>query len=364
MTENRYGQRCATCLAPVDPTMSRCGICGAPVSTATATADAMGPTSPASAQPSASSRLSVVGLPSRVPGQTVGDSPWEAFARSWEAPREDPEQPSPSPAENESQPGPIAGRARVTATEPVTPDDIAGAIVVDPSAARSRVYQMGAWPLRRATAPPTEPPEPREPPQPPVPPEPVEPPEPRRPPEPSEPPPPPGPTPVPPPVPPSPAPRPPFPNPPGPEPVPPSPPVPPAPPPSPFPTPPGPVPPPPTIGQATLAGIYQGGTYVRPDWRTTLAPTSPGRTGGNVYGGPTGLPTSANPDAPLELSGSLTGQILSRGRPQLPEVEQRAGTRRVVMILAVVLAIVVGLGAMVAFFAGDIISALVNGAAS
>jgi len=161
------------------------------------------------------------------------------------------------------------------------------------------------------------------------------------------------------------------------------------------------------IGQVIPPGIYRGGTYVRPDWRTTLAsdpimtgppagldgtgPAGPGltgvgpagvgpvgvgspgarpagvgpgaRPGGNVYGGQTGLPTSANAEAPLELSGSLTGLILARGRPsQLQPEEQRSRTRRVVGILATVLIIVVAMGAMIAFFAGDIISALVEGA--
>jgi len=168
------------------------------------------------------------------------------------------------------------------------------------------------------------------------------------------------------------------------------------------------------IGQAIPPGIYRGGTYVRPDWRTTLAPdpimagppagpgldgpgladpaltglgpaslgpaslgpaglgpggvgpggVGPGaRMGGNVYGGQTGLPTSANAEAPLELSGSLTGLILARGRPaQLQPEEQRSRTRRVVGILATVLIIVVAMGTMIAFFAGDIISALVEGA--
>jgi hypothetical protein len=327
------------------------------------------------------------------------------------------------------------GRATASVRDatPVSPEDLAGAIVVDPSAARSRVYQFGTtspdgasqWrdDLRAAADDlasvdlwladeprPAEPPQPHEPPSPPEPPEPVEPPEPREPPRPPEPHEPPVPVPVPPPVPPQPTPVPPFPHPPGPEPVPPQPPVPPGPPPSPFPAPPGPVPPPPVIGrpltgqpltgppligqpggdamgQPDPPGVYRSGLYVRPDWRTTLAPdpimsgppgagpagAEPGlgpggvvpgaRPGGNVYGGQTGLPTSANAEAPLELSGSLTGLILARGRPaQLEPGEQRSRTRRVVGILATVLVIVVAMGAMIAFFAGDIISALIEGA--
>lgn len=401
--DNGYGQRCATCQATVSPADRSCGLCGAPLPAP--------PDAPSSLADAGAHRVGPNGLPTRVPGQTVGDSPWSAFARSWEEPRDQPPAqsaatpfaaPPPPPASAAGSSGapaavpftatprtapPAIPPGRATASvrnaTPVSAEDLAGAIVVDPSAARSRVYHLSPPPIDGAPSwrarqphPAEPPPHPAEPPQPHEPPVPPEPPEPIQPPEPHEPPQPPVPAPEPPPVPQPPAPEPPFPpapspipQPPGPGPDP-GPPVPPSPPPTPFPTPPPPVPPPPVIGQAIPPGVYRGGAYERPDWRTTLAPDGgaaadvpSSRRGGNVYGGQTGLPTSANVDAPLELSGSLTGMILARGRPaQMQPEEQRSRTRRVVVILGTVLVIIIALGAMIAFFAGDIISALIEGA--
>jgi hypothetical protein len=99
--------------------------------------------------------------------------------------------------------------------------------------------------------------------------------------------------------------------------------------------------------------------YVRPDWRSTLAPPTPSRPQGTLYGGTTGLPTSPNPDAPLELSGSLTGMVLAQGsRAELRPTEQRSRTIKVVLVLCLVLALLAGVGALVAYFSGDILSGL------
>jgi hypothetical protein len=95
--------------------------------------------------------------------------------------------------------------------------------------------------------------------------------------------------------------------------------------------------------------------YVRPDWRD-LAP--PNRPQGTVYGGQSGLPTSANVDAPLELSGSLTGLVLAGGSSTQVRPEDQARRRRVLVVLSVVLATLVGMGALIVYFAGDIVSGL------
>jgi hypothetical protein len=97
---------------------------------------------------------------------------------------------------------------------------------------------------------------------------------------------------------------------------------------------------------------------VRPDWRTTLAP--PNHPQGTLYGGRTGLPTSPNPDAPLELSGSLTGLVLAQGNPELRPAEERSRTRKVVLTLSLVVMILIAVGVMVAYFSGDILSSLIG----
>src|SRR5262249_48069596 len=144
--------------------------------------------------------------------------------------------------------------------------------------------------------------------------------------------------------------------------------------PSPVPSPPGPVPAPPQIptgepptrSVAAVAGgrsVVPGGAYVRPDWRATLGPPAPTqRPQGTVYGGPNGLPTSANVDAPLEHSGSLTGLVLAQGqRAERHPDEQRSRTTRVVLILAAVFVVVVVVSGVVAYYSSDIINGLVNG---
>jgi hypothetical protein len=99
--------------------------------------------------------------------------------------------------------------------------------------------------------------------------------------------------------------------------------------PSPNPTPPGPVPPPPSLGGELPPGVYRGGSAQDPVTVVAQAPQSripaTRRPSGTVYGGQAGLPTSANADAPIDRSGSLTGQILARGRSAQ---DQRRRTRR------------------------------------
>jgi hypothetical protein len=82
---------------------------------------------------------------------------------------------------------------------------------------------------------------------------------------------------------------------------------------------------------------------------------------GTVYGGQTGQPTSANADAPLEQSGSLTGAILARGqsarfRPQ----PRRARWKSVLIVTATVLAFIGAIGGLAYALAGDFLRALVH----
>jgi hypothetical protein len=65
------------------------------------------------------------------------------------------------------------------------------------------------------------------------------------------------------------------------------------------------------------------------------------------------------PPNPLENSGSLTGHILSRGRADTPTPKSR--TARVVIIMIVVLAVVVGLGFLAATVFNDFLSDLLGG---
>ena len=89
------------------------------------------------------------------------------------------------------------------------------------------------------------------------------------------------------------------------------------------------------------------------------------RPTGTVYGGQTGLPTTTNSEAPLEMSGSLTGHILSRGRSSAQQEARRRQERR--SRIRGVLFIVLGtllffglLGVVVAILAGDFIMSLVH----
>jgi hypothetical protein len=79
------------------------------------------------------------------------------------------------------------------------------------------------------------------------------------------------------------------------------------------------------------------------------------RSGGTVYGGETGVPTSANVDAPLELSGSLTGLILSRG--QSAQIDQTERKSRLVKVLGI------GIGALLLVLVLGLVGAVIAGGA-
>jgi hypothetical protein len=103
----------------------------------------------------------------------------------------------------------------------------------------------------------------------------------------------------------------------------------------------------------TQPGVYRGGVYEPPT--TALHRSS------TVYGGQTGQPTSANAEAPIEQSGSLTGLILSRGRPaQMHTKERRSRFAKVLVTGLIGLAFVAVIGLVVALLAGDFLSTLFN----
>jgi hypothetical protein len=101
----------------------------------------------------------------------------------------------------------------------------------------------------------------------------------------------------------------------------------------------------------------------------TFAPPAPlsqplqqHRPGGTVYGGPTGRPTSANPDAPIDASGSLTGLILSRGAPaQIQPAEEKSRLAKVLIVGLTSIAFITVISILVAVLAGDVISAVFRG---
>lgn len=73
------------------------------------------------------------------------------------------------------------------------------------------------------------------------------------------------------------------------------------------------------------------------------------------------MPTSANPEAPIELSGSLTGLILSRGQSsQIKKSERRSRLIKIVSIGLGGIVFVVAIGLIVATLAGDFIRQLLN----
>jgi hypothetical protein len=115
------------------------------------------------------------------------------------------------------------------------------------------------------------------------------------------------------------------------------------------------------------SGVYQGGTYGQPSTpgATSLAGTGGmvprQRPAGTVYGGQTGRPTSANSDAPIEMSGSLTGLILSRGSSQQQrKKERRARLRTALFITIGAVVFIAAIAVTVAVLAGDFIRAIYN----
>jgi hypothetical protein len=80
---------------------------------------------------------------------------------------------------------------------------------------------------------------------------------------------------------------------------------------------------------------------------------------GTVYGGQTGQLTSANADAPIDTSGSLTGLILSRGMPLHAPVERRTSRLKAVLIgIVAALAAIGFVGVVVYVLAGDFLLAI------
>lgn len=112
-------------------------------------------------------------------------------------------------------------------------------------------------------------------------------------------------------------------------------------------------------------GVYRGGYRPEPSTVVAQAPHSrivaPGRrAAGTVYGGHTGALTSANADAPVERSGSLTGSILARGRSVQSAQDERRRTRRrrlrTALFFSLGLVIFMGaIGVIVYVLAGDFI---------
>jgi hypothetical protein len=114
------------------------------------------------------------------------------------------------------------------------------------------------------------------------------------------------------------------------------------------------------------AGVYQGGRYTNLETEpiTGVSPSlgplagRRGVGGGTVYGGPAGAPTSANAEAPIEMSGSLTGLILSRGQAAAQRRERRHKFRRVLYFGLGGLAFAAALGLLAYYLAGDFITSL------
>jgi hypothetical protein len=309
------------------------------------------------------------GLPARRPRLIDNDeAALEAFTRSWEAGSDDRLVADPAKlrpfAFTPPKPAPPPSR-------PATIDDFIRGTTLgrDSVSASGGSSALGASAVVVPASPnPVGPPPEPAPPAPPSPPDPASPPEPPQPPSPPGPPgpaPSPVPSPVPPPTPgpppgPSPDPVPPVPTP---DPIPTPRPTPPLP--SPNPTPPGPVPPPPSLRQPLPPGVYRGGYVPEPSTVVAQSPQSrivpsARRATGTVYGGQTGVQTSANAEAPLERSGSLTGSILARGRSAQSIVDDRRGARRrrlrTALFFSVGLMIFMGaIGVIVYVLAGDFI---------
>jgi hypothetical protein len=109
---------------------------------------------------------------------------------------------------------------------------------------------------------------------------------------------------------------------------------------------------------ARTPGLYRSGTHRAAGTETITERVPPPHAGGRgtVYGGTTGLPTSANVDAPLDMSGSLTGLILSRGHPGEVDVAQRRSRlTRVLLVGAGGLLFFIVVGLVAASLAGDVI---------
>jgi hypothetical protein len=112
--------------------------------------------------------------------------------------------------------------------------------------------------------------------------------------------------------------------------------------------------------------VYRGGQYGQPQAPAAGAAVTPSqRPGGTVYGGQTRLPATSDADPAMDVSGSLTGFILSRGRSSGQEQARRKKERRsrvrTGLFIALGTLLFFGLlGLVVAILAGDFISALLR----
>jgi hypothetical protein len=295
--------------------------------------------------------LTAAGLPSRVPRQGDEETMKEAFADSWEA--------------VPTSPTPLTRKPFTPTYLSEPPRQRTWRDDLDPTGLISR--PDGSTPSG-STPDPQEPPSPKEPP------EPVEPPEPRQPPEPKEPPRPPAP-PSPSPFPsPSPVPTPPEPVHPSPmpSPVPPGPPAPPVPaPPPPFPPPPGPVPPPPTIVAGTSPAGQEVTVRITQEAPSRPAPPRPAIGTSTYQGGNytelvtepiTGVVATTDARAaatdPMEMSGSLTGHLLSRNQEMYRRRERRRRLRTFLWVSFGLLFFAIGIAVVVDMLAGDFIRSI------
>jgi hypothetical protein len=112
-----------------------------------------------------------------------------------------------------------------------------------------------------------------------------------------------------------------------------------------------------SLSPPVTSGTYRGGIFSPQPPTTAFAARRPS---GTVYGGPTGLPTTANADAPINQSGSFTGVVLSQGRSARDQRRRaRRGRLRTAVFMLVGAVIFVGGVALIVYnLAGDFIRQL------
>lgn len=89
-------------------------------------------------------------------------------------------------------------------------------------------------------------------------------------------------------------------------------------------------------------------------------PVHEGRTAGTIYGGPEGHVTVSVPMRnPVENTGSLTGHILAQGWADTPASSE--STTKVVVILLIGIAILIAIGLLIVFAAGDTFGGIFGG---
>jgi len=116
-------------------------------------------------------------------------------------------------------------------------------------------------------------------------------------------------------------------------------------------------------GRPGISSVYQGGNYGELETQSITGyvvepaetPVGAGQRLGTRYG--TVLTGGYDPSS-LEMSGSLTGHILSRGVEVSRRRERRQKVRTVLWVGFGLLAFAVAIGLVVSILAGDFISAL------